>query len=424
MRAHVEDLDACLLELRSPGAPPLRSRVDEGGPADIAWSWRVPPRARGALWRGSLSCWRDRASAPGAAPNQRRALSVAVTGPASGEPAIAPAGVAPTVEPGPRESDPKWTDKGEFAVGLLGFVLTLVGLYFVWRQVRAAKEQLEAGKDQLEQTYEQGLADRTAQLVERYQRHDFLEMWSRVRFGFLAASDVTECHERIQAYDEAPHAGSKLVVKTPVRRPAPTLSEVAYAANFHEEIGVLFNTTKVSSEQLIRHFSEPFVTAFDATWWWLQLNRGSKLPAADPKEAKGYETENYVEWQRMVRAILRARPELAPEPQTDVWVVCRPDELALPRWRHVLRRPLWRRHRRLSERLTRPLADIDALVDALDPAPLDRDTPRVICVPPWQAADDRQLRVRELAVRVQALLEQDDGLEQLEAVAGSLDGSA
>jgi hypothetical protein len=332
-----------------------------------------------------------------------RSFVIDVRGGRTGAPAIAPQGLAPTLEPGPRESDPKWTEKGQFVVAVFGFGLTLLGLYLVWRQLRA--------------TYEQGLADRTAQLVERYQRHDFLAMWSRVAYGYLAADDLAECMQRIRAWDEAPHGGSKLKVRTAVRRPAPTLSEVTYAANFHEEIGVLHNTNKVSGDQLMRHFSTPFVRAFDIAWWWIQVQRGSKLAAADPDKSKGHETETYVEWQRMVRSIVAARPEVAPQPRSDVWVICRPTEVAQPRWKHLLRRPEWRRHQRLSENLTRPLGAVDALIARLPAAPLDRDTPNVVCVAPWQAPRGHQLRVRDLAVRVQALLETEDGLAKLESIA-------
>jgi hypothetical protein len=98
-------------------------------------------------------------------------------------------------------------------------------LYFVWRQLRTAGEALEATKvgtehaaRQLELTREQGRADSTAVLMERYHRLEFMEVWSRVGTGYLKVDgNVIECYRRIRAWDYAPHGLSPLITKQ--RRP-------------------------------------------------------------------------------------------------------------------------------------------------------------------------------------------------------------
>jgi hypothetical protein len=440
--ARTQGLGACRLEF--PGA--FSSTATLGGLARVHWSWRVPRRAATASWTGQVTCWRN-ARLVGVAPPDAIGpqMTVRVAGASTGVHRLATGsgvqmaleGAAPAAaKPG---DQPKWTDIATAIIAFFGLAVTALGLIFVWRQLRNAtdvlrvtrdqaryaaqqleltRKQAEGATEQLTLTREQALADRTAVLMERYHRYDFMEVWSRVGVGFMqVGNDVVECSRRMRTWDRAPHGLSPLIVGPRAQRPPATPSEVQYAVNVHEEIGVLFNSEKIDPDQVIRHFGSAFVNAFDRSWWWVHWRRRNRIMAATAGAPQDNESEIYAEWQRMACTIVSRRPDAAPrrEPDAPTWIVCLPASDA--RHADVVR------HERLSASLTRRWPELDALHGRLDAefgtwaaGPFE-PVRRVICLPRWE---DRvhQLELQDLAKRLAAALADDDGLARLERVAG------
>jgi hypothetical protein len=386
------------------------------GASDVLWGWAVPVDVRRSLWRIQVRCWQnssaDLTSSADVIPLHQ---SVNVLGGQHGPTAIIDRrGIALAISQGrvTRADDgPKWTEVAQVIITGVGVALTLVGLGFVYRQLRTAAEQLKL-------TREQGLSERTARLVERYQSRDFLEREPRARHGFLAATKPRGMIARIRVWEEVPSGDSHLNVPDMAlsqARTAPTLIDVQSVLNFHEEMGVLFNANRIDRMELARHFATVIVNAFETSWWWIQWQRENRLTSANPGHPNNDETETYAEWHRMVLEIVRIRPDLRPRRREDedVAIVCVPERDASP--------AAWERLEALSASLTRPLSKLDALERALNKETGGKTPPnwaRVICVSAWEDRAHQQ-RLQRLAQMLGAVLGGDDGTERLEHLANS-----
>lgn len=304
---------------------------------------------------------------------------------------------AATKSPHGAKQDSASTANGPNWVDVVTLIVTALGLAGVVYQVRAAREQARG--------------ERTAQLFERWRTIEFIEILSRIGPGYLRVNSVDACFARIRAWELAPHGRSKLVVEENWRWPRAKLSEVLHVVNFCEEIGVLYNTKSVAPDQLQRQLGRTLVEEFDHSWWWIHWMRSNRLTPLVAGEPRGHEDESFAEWQRMVEAIERSASRSVAQ-HRDVWILCLPGSKGTD----------WPRHRKLSRDLTEAAQDLGRLEAAVPEraeariVDSKRLNPRVICIPPWQAPRDRQLRVQRLAGDLGALLEHG-GLAGLEAVA-------
>ena len=409
LTAFTADVRSCVLELSGRTGRALRSTVVIRDPSEVRWRWRTPARARAGLWTGSVSCWTSGPPAPRPA-DVTRPVEVRVLGSSRARTGLVGRdGVSTLIAAAPHpEADrqPKWTEKGQFWIGLGSFVVTSLGL----AGVAIAAEQLRS-------TRREALAERTVQMAARFHQQSWLDLWSRIGPGYLFVTDVEECFDRIRAWEEAPTAITVLDVG--IDRPdKPKLSDVQYGINFNEEAAVPFNARRIDQEQMMRHFASEMVNIWQRSWWWVHWQRANKLISEKPHSPRSNETELYAEWERMVQAIVKARPALEPKLHDGMWIICLPEQPASV--------GDWEEHRALSARLSSPFADptelearlkvLEGLVEAHPDAETSR---RVVCVPPWQAAREIHVRVQRVTRDLGVLLEAG-GLDALEAIAEGL----
>jgi hypothetical protein len=405
-------LGLCVLQLKDRRSFSSAARLE--GVSDVRWSWVVPANAMRSRWRVDVRCWQNSTADPDTSADTTPAhQSLTVLGGRHGSASIVDhRGIAVAISQArltPADGGPKWTEIAQVIITGMGVALTLVGLWFVYRQLRTAAEQLKL-------TREQGLSERTARLVERYQSREFLEMEPRVRHGFLATKKPRGMIARIRVWEEVPSGDSKLSLPDlgmSHARTAPTLIDVQSVLNFHEEMGVLFNARRIDRLELVRHFATVIVNAFETSWWWIQWQRENRLTSASPGHPNDDEIETYAEWHRMVLEIIRIRPDLRPRRMGDeeVAIVCVPERNASP--------DAWERYGALSASLSRPLSELHALETALQKEPDGKTAPRwrrVICVSAWEDRADQQ-RLQRLAQMLGAVLISEDGPKRLERLA-------
>jgi hypothetical protein len=392
---------SCRLRLAHSGSAPVVSVVAVRGRSTVTWRWRVPGDAAAARWAGSVRCSALAAAADWRAPGVRVApLAVAVTGAGAGARALADVRGVAAGAVADKASALNLTALAQLGVGVLGLLVAAAGLWYVGRQLIETRRNAQS--------------DRTAQLLERYARREFIELWSRVGNGFLRAPDLRGCFERMRAFQQVPHAASALKLQGGARRPPARYSEVWYTANFHEEVGVLYNVESVANEQIIRHFGATLVNNFDTAWWWIHWQRGNRAHSETYRIPAEHETELFAEWQRMVTTITGERPDLRPKADArGTWVICVPADDADA--------PEWDRHLRLSERLTAAAANLAALTERVEGLALTPQAPpevygdRVLCVMPWLEHEQHAADLQRLAAALGARLA-DNRLAELEAL--------
>jgi len=402
--------NACRLMLSHPHGQAVRSRVVLTQPSRIAWRWTVPGNARSAQWNASVTC--HRAEPRG---QRTRRSDIRIDGKSGGEVALAGT-LAATVTRTARASD--GGIDAQLAVSIVGLFGAALGLILVLRQLGLTRRE--------------GQADRTAQLVDRYQRLEFTEMWSRVGHGFLKAHDPRDCLTRMRVFEDVPYGVSELAVKTIDERGAPTqpqyrhatYAEVQYAANFHEEVGVLFNLGAIGRDQLIRHFGAVLVDHFTIAWWWLLwrrqnglcaerygngrvLRRSGRFVSVRLRGLDLAQTDAFEEWERMVRTIVAARRDLHPDPDPvgdgQVWIVCMPQLSSEPSERYA----------RASDALCCRADQLDALEAKLTVPQTIVRTPRILCVMRWHVYPEYAAQLQRIAGALDGL-----SVEELEALAG------
>lgn len=283
-------------------------------------------------------------------------------------------------------ADPvKWTDVAQLAITAVGIPLTLLGLFFVVRQ--------------LQQTRAEGRSERTAVLFERFQAREYLSVASST-FAFLRTRDPADCMRRILAWDDVPSGESRLP-GWKGRYDGPLLNDVRHVIQFFEELAGLFNAESIDAKLVRRLFPQPVVGHFGLSWWLIHHIRRGRVAATGSKPKGAGETLAYAEWEKMVRTLLREREDLRPAPASaEVWVLCFPPATATIAERE--------RYVELTRRASRPLHALDDLERALGQAstPLgrsDRPPVRVLCIPPWGDPDSHE-RVQRLGTRLAALL--------------------
>jgi hypothetical protein len=426
--ARVAHADACVLTLRRPHTKRIASRATFAGESTITWGWTVPPRAGSSIWRAAIACEPSPSSSAADQPQaQTPSMRLRVIGSKAARPTlIGRSGIAVTVQR-VVSAPTKATDRAQLIVSAAGLLGAVIGLILVFRQLRMTRQE--------------GIADRTSQLLDRYQRLEFTELWSRVGPGFLLASDAQECFVRLRVFEGAKYSVSHLEVKeiegpaekqTPAHRPG-TYGEVMYAANFHEDIAVLFNTAVVSDEQLVRHFGAVIVNHFLTTWWWIVWQRrngrapdrygngrvlrfGRRGPYWAIQGLGAHETDAFEEWERMVLKIVSERQDLRPDPDAAldgvVWIVCAPTDTEQTD-------SYWERYAAVSDRLSCPVAALPALEAQLGiSGPATKQPPRtrrILCVMRWPEHRAYGDRLRRVAGELDALT-----IEALEALATRL----
>ncbi len=310
--AEVEGVAVCRLDLTPSGASAVRSSlVTASGANAISWTWRVPATTGSGTWSGDVGCWKDR-KAEGVAP-YKEALGGSVNGVAGRAlDLVEDDAVAVSSKfADPRSGVEKGADWAQIVTAALG----IPGLAFIGLTLVMTRRQMRA--------------ERTAQVLERYNTREFLDAWSAVQ-RFLYAPHEKACVERIRRAESASSSRASLldedralnqpteamVATARVVRPAAdtvtgaSQAGLMSAANFYEETGALFNRREIDDTLVIRSFGQATAQALEAVWWWIGYQRDGRSVPVAPRLARRHETETYAEWERMVRKVLRKRPEL------------------------------------------------------------------------------------------------------------------
>ena len=154
-------------------------------------------------------------------------------------------------------AEPDWAEQGQFFVALVGLILTVAGLAFVWIQVRAIRQE--------------GRADRVSALMARLQDRELL----RTRVAALRYVRITspeECYERLLTWEDAESGETPLMPGH--HEPVPSMNDCRHVMLFFEELAGLFNTGAVDVDLAERLFSNIVVETFDQYWWLVGWWRG------------------------------------------------------------------------------------------------------------------------------------------------------
>lgn len=336
--ARVAHVGACRLALAIVGGATAQSSVEAfDGASQIVWSWRVPKRPGAGLWHGTIECWRGGALVGTRPPDVRHALAGTLQGRQTARPALVD-GDGVSVAGVRRVSGRSLIQRiGDYAVaaGLFGILFIALGL-------RAQKRLMRA--------------ERITRLTERYNGREFLSDWSRIML-FLTAADEPTCLEVIRVWEATATSNDDLV--DPAARPRTedrrlTRNDIVAVMNFHEECATLFNLREIDDRLVLRSFGLTMAQAFEVSWWWIHYRRRGKRFSPHALLARGRETEEFAEWERMVRTMVRRRASFVrttksgqpllnlPGRDDCVRALCLPDDTKAPR-------ADWDAHGRLSE---------------------------------------------------------------------------
>ena len=231
---------------------------------------------------------------------------------------------------------------------------------------------------QLWSNRKQARSDRTRTFQERYFEPEFHALASRV-FSFLDVGDASECVRKIKAYHKRSHADDRCLPRHEGRdAPRASVNDVDGLLNFFEEVGTAYNCKDLTKTVMHRSFAFPPMQILMKGWWYICWLREGKLAREDGDET-------FVEFEDMVKAIRKAKPNLAvDEPNPAVRI------LSLPSDPKSASQNDWDTSARLAAFLSegvvardkqpRPVA---SLLDALrseDPRPADRAN----ATPGWQ----------------------------------------
>jgi hypothetical protein len=273
-----------------------------------------------------------------------------------------------------RAWDEQWANLATILTAALG----LPGLFFIWRTLTATKKG--------------ATAERTTHLLERMNNRRILGSWSDVLTVINVdegrAVDVVRRTIAVPSGND-PLLGELFDLPAPFPRaawPDPagsevSLNDVAALINFYEEVALLYNKRQIDRRLLELGFGDQIVLAFCMHWWWIEYRRAGLPAAASPRRARSHETETLAQWERMVRRILRRRPDFLRERSGPVRVLCRPVAGATA--------AEWDRCARLSSAAGRVLRSGGAgsLWSALDASPKSAaepgGPPTTICLPAW-----------------------------------------
>jgi hypothetical protein len=404
--ARVDHVAACRLRLDVDRGGALTSSLAEpAGRADVTWRWHVPSRTGRSAWHGAVECWQTRDPIASGA-----SVAAPFSGSLAGDrrPAVLVGDEAIAVAVTPREGDQRpGKEQGADWAQILTAVLGIPGLVLILLSLRAARRQMRS--------------ERTSRVLDRYNTNDFLVIWATV-MEFLKADDERACVANVRRWearkaadrtllggDEPPpdvpddvllrvlSSGiSRLVGDDEGERQALSKSEVQSTANFYEEIGALFNAEEIDQKLVGRAFGQTVVQAFEASWWWIHYSRDGRSVPVRPQHVRAHENEDYAEWERMVRSVVRRRPEIPRQPlnkkgrDDTVRAICLPpfappDEPQAPA-------DQWAACQALSEAIGDVLraGGIEHLKNALathvaDDARLDETVPaRTMLVPTWR----------------------------------------
>ena len=319
--ARVDEVAECRLRIEADrGSVTTSSLAEPAGRAELTWRWRVPERTGRSAWTGVVECWPTRDPiASGTSVVARFEGSLA----GGRGPAVLVAGETFAVAVEPLESDDRPAkEQGADLAQILTAVLGIPGLILILLSLRAARHQMRS--------------ERTSRVLDRYNSNDFLVTWATA-MEYLQASGESVCVKSIRRWEALKAAEPELLTSDdPVpeqehddvllrvlssgiarllgdgeaQRQALSRSEVQSTANFYEEIGALFNTKEIDQKLVGRAFGQTLVQAYEANWWWIHYSRDGRSVPVRPQHVRPHEIEDYGEWERMVRAIVRRRPEI------------------------------------------------------------------------------------------------------------------
>ncbi len=286
-----------------------------------------------------------------------------------------------------------WADRWQVYLTLAGAAIALLGLVYVARQLKQAREQTKS--------------ERTSALFERMQSRDFLRVTSET-MAYLGVDEPTHRIRRILHYEQIRSNEARLPGRDG-RDGGPRANDVFHFFNFFEEMAALYNADKIDRELTRSMVRSATIAYFERAWWFMQHLREGRLVAAGAEPAGEHETTAYAEWERMARTLRGTAPPMGPD--EPVVVLCVPPDDASG--------PVRDRHIDLSDSLSRPRSELGALEQALGVAAADgaldgtAPPPNVLCLPCWGSRAEC-VRMQRLARRIGALL-QSEGLDALAA---------
>jgi len=185
----------------------------------------------------------------------------------------------------------------------VGQAVGVIALLFLWWQIRrAAKDVRDA---------------RAVSYQERFGDREFRSVTSRT-LAFLDANDAADCVRKLRAWLTARWADEECLPRTPpLDHARPARNDIQQTIGFFESVGTVFNRGDLTREVIVDTFATVPVQIFTTGWWFICFRRSGELME---------ETETFREYERLVRYIRRAKPDLRAtwKPAAKIRVLCLP----------------------------------------------------------------------------------------------------
>jgi hypothetical protein len=362
--AHASDVEVCELRLGGPPATtPLDVTLHHEGDKDLIWSWHVPDDAGPATWTGDVSCWQKESDLGVPAADARQPVTIAVQGTPGNAAALADPGTLVSELRDQRTLWEKASPPLQVAASVVAIVtLPLLLLTFAFTRRHARSE-------------------RSAAMFERLNSRDYLDKWSR-QYSYLRVADEAQCVDHIRRYD-AVATGNDPLFTGRIGDPTLSFNDIAATTNFLEEAAILFNAKALDKNLVTRGFGDHLIDAYVQLWWWIQWRRNGRPAAARPLRPQPDESSYFVEFENMVRDILRRKGETRQELETRCKRTIKVRAICLPTGQSPTPQD-WKASAKLSKAVGEALSKhrLDDIIGSLDPAGGVDDAPeKTICIP-------------------------------------------
>lgn len=307
IRLRQSDAGACRLQLLLGRASREMSTVEPNGAKAVTWRWRVPPDAAPKTWTASVGCWASSGDAGRqVADVESRTETLRVRGTGGRQPQLVVPGTLAARLDSKAADNRSDLEKATSWFAIVTAILGVPGLFFIARTLVATRQEARS--------------ERTAHLLERMNNRDILGSWSNVLQVVNVGSEA-DCVDRVRRAIAVPTGNDPLLSpeyalflptgasRTDGQSPSTSLNDIQAFTNFYEEVALLYNKRRIDRELLDRGFGGQIIRGFCLHWWWIQYSRRGKPAAVSPGRARVQEIEVYADWERMVRRILRKRPD-------------------------------------------------------------------------------------------------------------------
>jgi hypothetical protein len=186
--------------------------------------------------------------------------------------------------------------------------VALATVVFLYLQVRAAKQQIEALNKQIKETSDDAKIERSLAFQQRFTGREFRTGGS-LFVAYLDVDDARDAVEKIRAWQIAPHAEDPSLPRSPrdPGAPSPSKNEILQVLDFFEELGTAFNADQIAQDELVKSFGSTPVQIYTGAWWFLCWRRRG-VPID--------ETKLYDEFAELVCRIRKETPHLLDEKPT------------------------------------------------------------------------------------------------------------